>query len=50
MDKETTKGILHSPVEPLIFYTGFTIANKSISPRSITNIEQHRYKEHDAFP
>ena len=50
MDKETTKGILHSPAESPICYMGFTVAEKSISRRSVANLEQQRDKEKNAFP
>jgi len=33
-----------------ICYTGFMIADKSISPRSMANLEQQRDKEHNSFP
>ena len=49
MDKETTKGILRYPVESPMFYMGFTIAGKSISPSFVANIEEHIYKEQNAF-
>lgn len=30
--------------------TGFKITKKSISPRSVANLEQQRDKEHNSFP
>lgn len=47
MDKDTTKGTLPSVVEFLV--TRFTIADKSISPRMMANLEQQRDKKLNEF-
>jgi len=50
MDKDTTKGMLHSPAESPICYMRSMIMDKSISPSLMANLEQQRDKEPNAFP